>query len=435
MTYEETLHYLYTSIPVFQPTGAAAYKPGLATSIALDDYLGNPHKAYRTIHVGGTNGKGSVSHLLSAILQQSGYKVGLYTSPHLLDFRERIRVNGKMISKDYVINFIEQHRSFFEPLSPSFFELTSSMAFEYFRAEEVDFAVIEVGLGGRLDSTNIITPILSIITNISLDHMQYLGDTVEKIAAEKAGIIKPGIPALIGETYADSVSKVFTDTASAAGAPIRFAQGVKVMNESQLTETGIWHFDSVEFGLLSGELGGAVQCKNAQTVLVALNLLKSKGVAILPEAVKEGFKHVVELTGLMGRWQVLQDSPLVMCDTGHNVGGWEYLQIHLGEVAKRHKQLYMIVGMVNDKDIDGVLELMPPNAFYFFTQASVERAMPAEEFAAHAASKGLSGMICHRVANAVSEALAKATDDDAIFIGGSTFIVADALPLFHKHHE
>lgn len=435
MTYEETLHYLYTSIPVFQHSGASAYKPGLGTSIALDDYLGNPHRSYKTIHVAGTNGKGSVSHLLAAILRQSGYKVGLYTSPHLVDFRERIRVNGQMITQEYVTDFVERHRSFFEPLHPSFFELTSSMAFDYFRAEEVDFAVIEVGLGGRLDSTNIITPIVSIITNISLDHMQFLGDTVEKIAAEKAGIIKKEVPALVGEVYSRSVAKVFADAAVEAGTLVYFAQDVELMDESYLMDTGEWYFDSIEYGQLFGELGGVAQCKNANTVLATLNLLESIGVEILPEAVREGFEQVVELTGLMGRWQILQDSPRVICDTGHNVGGWEYLQAHLKEETKRHKHLYMIVGMVNDKDIDGVLELMPTEAFYFFTQASVERAMPAETFAIHAAGKGLSGIVCETVAEAVSKALARATEEDVIFIGGSTFIVADAIPLFTQSHE
>lgn len=432
MTYEETLHYLYTSIPVFQNAGPSAYKPGLGTSIALDDYLGNPHKAYKTIHVAGTNGKGSVSHLLAAILRQSGYKVGLYTSPHLIDFRERIRVNGQKISQEYVIDFVERHRSFFEPLHPSFFELTSSMAFDYFRTEEVDYAVIEVGLGGRLDSTNIITPILSIITNISLDHTQFLGDTVEKIAFEKAGIIKKDVPALIGEADRHSVAQVFLDAADKAGTQVLFAQDKEYLKESYLTETGKWHLDSTEHGQLSGQLGGVVQFRNATTVLGAIDLLKAAGVNIPVEAIREGFEHVIELTGLMGRWQVLQESPKIVCDTGHNVGGWQYLNIQLEEEITQHKQLYMIVGMVNDKDINGVLELMPKEAFYFFTQASVQRAMPAKDFAALAIRHGLSGVVCDTVPEAVEKALARAGQNDTIFIGGSTFVVADALPLFIK---
>lgn len=325
MTYEETLHYLYTSIPVFQHSGASAYKPGLGTSIALDDYLGNPHKAYKTIHVAGTNGKGSVSHLLAAILRQSGFKVGLYTSPHLVDFRERIRVNGKKISQDYVVDFVERHRSFFEPLHPSFFELTSSMAFEYFRDQQVDYAVIEVGLGGRLDSTNIITPILSIITNISLDHTQFLGDTEEKIAAEKAGIIKKGVPVLLGEAEKRSVFDLFQNEARKAGAPFHYALSMGMLEGTGGLSMVHWKFPSVEYGEVIGELAGEVQQANAITVFSALHLLREKcGVDILPEAVHEGFGHVTQLTGLMGRWQTLRTKPTVICDTGHNVGGWKH---------------------------------------------------------------------------------------------------------------
>lgn len=435
MTYEETLHYLYTSTPVFQHSGASAYKPGLGTSIALDNYLDNPHKAYKTIHVGGTNGKGSVSHLLAAILRQSGYKVGLFTSPHLVDFRERIRVNGKKISKEYVVDFVERHRATFEPLHPSFFELTSTLAFDYFRAEKVDFAIIEVGMGGRLDSTNIITPILSIITNISLDHTQFLGDTVEKIAYEKAGIIKPEIPALVGEVYEQSVAQIFAETAVKNNTLVYFASREELLNESYLMDTGEWYYDSVEYGQLFGELGGVAQVRNAKTVLAALNLLESMNIDIPQEAVREGFEHVVELTGLMGRWQLLQEKPRVICDTGHNTGGWQYLNMQLKEEIKRSRHTIMIVGMVNDKDINGVLELMPTEAIYYFTQASVERAMPAAEIAAMGLMHGLNGIIIDNVASAVERALSVANDEDTIFIGGSNFVVADALPLFIKEDE
>ena len=297
MTYEETLNYLYTSIPVFQHSGGSAYKPGLDTTIALDNYLGNPHKAYRTIHVGGTNGKGSTSHLLAAILRQSGYKVGLYTSPHLVDFRERIRVNGQMIPHDYVIDFVEHHRAFFEPLHPSFFELTSAMAFDYFRSQEVDYAIIEVGLGGRLDSTNIITPILSVITNISLDHTQFLGDTVEKIAAEKAGIIKKNVPVVIGEAEQEGVAQVFMETAKQVNTSIYFAQDTDVLKETHRTTSGRWVYESTDHGTLHGELGGIVQIKNAATVLTAVRILQANGVKIPTQAVRDGFEQVVELTG------------------------------------------------------------------------------------------------------------------------------------------
>lgn len=436
MTYEETLHYLYTSTPVFQHSGASAYKPGLDTSIALDNYLDNPHKAYKTIHVAGTNGKGSVSHLLAAILRQSGYKVGLFTSPHLIDFRERIRVNGKKISKEYVVDFVERHRTTFEPLHPSFFELTSTIAFDYFRAEKVDYAVIETGMGGRLDSTNIITPILSIITNISLDHTQFLGDTVEKIAFEKAGIIKPEVPALIGEIDSDEVAEVYFDAAKRNNTKVYFASEEEILKESYLMETGEWYLDTAEYGQLFGQLGGAVQFRNAQTVLGALNLLERQGVDITREAVREGFEHVVELTGLMGRWQVLQEKPKVVCDTGHNTGGWKYLQFNLENLKRTSRRMVMIVGMVNDKDVNGVVDLMPKeNAFYIFTQASVDRAMPAAELAEIGKAHGLTGFARDNVQSAVKWALEMLDEDDAIFIGGSTFVVADALPLFIKPDE
>ena len=436
MTYEETLDYLYNSIPVFQHSGASAYKPGLGTTIALDDYLGNPHRSYQTIHVAGTNGKGSTSHLLAAILRESGYKVGLYTSPHLVDFRERIRINGKMISKEFVIDFVERHRSFFEPLHPSFFELTSAMAFDYFKKEKVDFAIIEVGLGGRLDSTNIITPILSIITNISLDHTQFLGNSVEQIASEKAGIIKKNVPAVVGEVYNKGVADVFIHAAEIAGTTLCFAQQADVLKEASLCDNGTWKFQSVDYGLLYGELGGMVQCKNAQTVLTALRILNETCQINIPEeAVRKGFGQVVELTGLMGRWQRLKQQPTIVCDTGHNVGGWEYLSKQLQDEAKRHGQLWMVVGMVNDKDINGVLACMPQEANYLFTQAGISRALPAEEFAAIAGRHGLKGCCYDNVKDAVMDALAKAGAEDMIFIGGSTFIVAEAIPLFSSETD
>lgn len=430
MTYEETLHYLYTSTPVFQHIGGNAYKPGLDTSRALDKLLNFPHHSYKTIHVAGTNGKGSTSHLLAATLQASGYKTGLYTSPHLVDFRERIRVNGKMISREYVIDFVAKYRSSFEPLHPSFFELTSSLAFDFFRSEKVDFAIIEVGLGGRLDSTNIITPELSIITNISLDHTQYLGNTLEAIAFEKAGIIKPGIPVVIGEKGTAGVQDVFIEKAKAENAPICFAEAEDVLVNAVLTKNGRWDYLTKDFGTITGELGGTVQVHNTRTVLTAIRRLIGLGIRIEPIAVKEAFAEVVELTGLMGRWQTLRQAPLVICDTGHNTGGWEYLSAQLNERAKQHPHLHMVVGMVNDKDINGVLSLMPHNATYYFTQASIQRAMPADDFAAMAQTHGLQGLVYFSVEEAVKAALSKADANDLIFIGGSSFIVADAIPLF-----
>lgn len=432
MTYEETLQYLYESTPVFQHEGAGAYKPGLDTSHALDNLLDNPHRAYRTIHVGGTNGKGSTSHLLAAILQKSGYKVGLYTSPHLVDFRERIRVNGEKIDQEYVVQFVEKYREQFESLKPSFFELTSTMAFAYFRDQQVDFAVVEVGLGGRLDSTNIITPVLSVITNISLDHTQFLGDTLEAIAGEKAGIIKPGVPVVIGEAEQPSVREVFLQKAREVGAPLYIAPESILTVEGSLWTDNQWHYTTEEFGNFIGELGGMVQSMNTVTVLAAVKALRETGIHIPTEAIHEAFAHVVELTGLMGRWQTLCQYPRVVCDTGHNPGGWEYLSWQLEAESRRCNRLRMIIGISNDKDIDGVLDLMPQEATYYFTQASVSRALPAQELRKRASKHGLMGKYYTTVAAAIETVLQEATPDDFIFIGGSTFVVADAMPLFEE---
>lgn len=425
MDYSETLHYLYTSIPVFQREGASAYKPGLGTSMALDRYLGNPHKAYRTIHVAGTNGKGSTSHLLAAILQESGYKVGLYTSPHLVDFRERIRVNGKMIPREYVVDFVEQHRKFFETLQPSFFELTSSMAFDYFRAEKVDVAVIETGLGGRLDSTNIITPEISIITNISLDHTQFLGDTVEKIAGEKAGIIKSAVPVVIGNAEGKGVRKVFEEKARKENAPIYFAREEKTLTGSRFIPGEGWEYRTAAYGTLLGELSGIVQIENTQTVLSALKAIEKKGFLLPEEAVRKAFSHVVEITGLMGRWQQIQTSPRMICDTAHNTGGMAYVADQLKK--ETYGKLHIVIGMVNDKDINGVLSLLPAAARYYFTRASVPRALPENELASIASAHGLAGSTYPDVSLAVEAAKKNAAKDDLIYIGGSTFVVADLL--------
>lgn len=434
MTYQETLHYLYTRVPMFQQSGASAYKPGLGTTIALDDHLGNPHKAYQAIHVAGTNGKGSVSHLLAAILRQSGYKVGLYTSPHLLDFRERIRVNGEPVSEAYVVDFVERHRAFFEPLHPSFFELTTAMAFQYFKEQAVDIAVIEVGLGGRLDCTNIITPLLGIITNISLDHTQFLGDTLGQIASEKAGIAKAGVPLLLGESAEPVIYDTIAKQSKEKGAIFHFAPDMALMADGcELTPDHTLRFLSKEYGTIYGELLGDAQPCNAKTVLSALHILREKvSLSISPEAVKEGFRFVTSLTGLMGRWQRVAEEPCATyCDTGHNVGGWQHLAKTLADTQRvANGALRMVVGMVADKDVDGVMALMPKQAIYYFTQASVSRAMPVEHFAEKAARHGLRGVIYQTVGEAVKAAQQAADPNDTIFIGGSTFVVADALPLF-----
>lgn len=408
MDYQETLTYLYEQVPMFQRVGGSAYKEGLDNTKALDAHFGHPHLSFRTIHVAGTNGKGSVSHTLAAVLQSAGYKTGLYTSPHLVDFRERIRINGTPISKDYVVSFVEHERSFFEPLCPSFFELATAMAFKYFVDEQVDVAVIEVGLGGRLDCTNIIMPDLSIITNISFDHVQFLGNTLAKIAVEKAGIIKKGIPVVIGETTPET-KPVFMAKATEVGAPIYFAE-----------ENNREDYPGVEY-----ELKGIYQEKNKRTLFTALPLLKEAGYHIDEENVREGFAHVVELTGLMGRWQKLHDHPTLVCDTGHNVGGITYVVEQLRQQSCH--QLRIVIGMVNDKDISGVLALLPKEAIYYFTQASVNRALPAKQLLHLATEAGLKGKAYASVKNAVKAAMKESLPEDFIFVGGSNFIVADLL--------
>jgi dihydrofolate synthase/folylpolyglutamate synthase len=434
MTYEETLHYLYTSTPVFEHSGASAYKPGLQTSRALDKYLANPHTSYQTIHVGGTNGKGSVSHLLAAILQQAGYRVGLYTSPHLTDFRERIRVNGQMISRRYTVDFVEKHKSFFEPLHPSFFELVSALAFDYFRSQKVDFAIVEAGLGGRLDSTNIITPVLSVITGIGKDHTRLLGDTLEEIAGEKAGIIKPGVPAVLGGANAETVAAVFIRKAEQVKAPLFIVNPREALDgDASLPEKEGWRYHTADYGPLFGQLKGFSQIANTATVLYALRVLTAMDQIKIPsQAVRNGFKHVIELTGLQGRWQEVRQTPYTALDIGHNADAWKFLTPQIEEHAKLCRRLYMIIGLSSDKDIDGVLQLAPASGIYLFTQASVSRALPAGVLAERGKAAGLNGEAFDTVAGAMRYVQAVAGDDDMIFIGGSNFVVADALLLMDE---
>lgn len=424
MDYKETIEYLFNSAPLFQNIGAGAYKEGLYNTKVLDEHFAHPHLSFKTIHVAGTNGKGSCSHAIASVLQEAGYKVGLYTSPHLVDFRERIRVNGKPISEQYVIDFVEHERAFFEPLHPSFFELTTAMAFKFFADEKVDVAVIEVGLGGRLDCTNIITPDVSIITNISFDHVQFLGDTLAKIASEKAGIIKPNIPVVIGETTPET-KPVFISKAEEQNAPIIFAEEQdEVMGECLLAKGG-FDYQTKTFGLITAELGGLCQTKNTRTIIEALKQLIGKGYRITRQNVADGFASVCKNTGLMGRWQKLSDKPKVICDTGHNVGGIQYIvkQLELQE----YDNLRIVMGMVNDKDISTVLSMMPKHAVYYFTQASVKRAMPCRDFKAKAAGYGLEGDAYPTVRQAYEAALHDASQNDLVFVGGSSFIVADLL--------
>ena len=407
MNYSETITYLYQRTPLFQQVGAGAYKEGLTNSLLLDEHLGHPHRLFRSIHVAGTNGKGSCSHTLAAILQSAGYRVGLYTSPHLVDFRERIRVNGVPVSEQYVVDFVERERSFFEPLHPSFFELTTAMAFRYFADCHVDVAVVEVGLGGRLDCTNLISPDLSVITNISFDHTQFLGHTLAAIAREKAGIIKPHTPVVVGEVLPET-RFVFEQQAQAMEAPLYFAEEQSLL------------YADVEL-----ELKGCYQQKNRATVLTAIPLLQQAGYRVGEAEVRRGFAQVVELTGLQGRWQQLQDAPRMVCDTGHNVGGIRYVAEQLK--SQHCRTLRMVMGMVNDKDIRGVLALLPRQAVYYFTQASVKRALPVEEFARLAMEAGLQGSCYPDVASAVRAAQKESLPEDFIFVGGSSYIVADLL--------
>jgi dihydrofolate synthase/folylpolyglutamate synthase len=432
MNYEETLDYLYERTPAFHRIGSSAYKPGLERSMVLDDMSGNPHKRYKTIHIAGTNGKGSVAHLLAAVLQAAGHKVGLYTSPHLLDFSERIRINGRPITEQYVVDFVGKNIKFIEREKPSFFELTSAMAFDYFRHKKVNYAIIETGLGGRLDSTNIIKPILSIITSISLEHTQYLGNTLLDIANEKAGIIKRNIPVIIGEMYDDELKQFFSSKAFEVSSPVSFATQKETLLDAEMQPDGSWIFDSVDYGILTGELRGPSQKINAQTVLSALKVLSNSGAQIRIAAVRKAFKNVIQMTRLMGRWQELQAKPKVVCDIGHNVGAWEMNLRQLFFESSQHNHTHIILGMSNDKDVEGVLSLMPKKATYYFTQASGDRATPVEDIAQKGEAQGLNGQIFRTVKDAVKEALKSASENDFIFIGGSTFIVAEAIPLFPK---
>ncbi|MBR1652059.1 MAG: bifunctional folylpolyglutamate synthase/dihydrofolate synthase [Alloprevotella sp.] len=429
MNYSETVAYLYNSAPLFQQKGAGAYKPGLQTTHSLDAYLGHPHRHFPAIHVGGTNGKGSTCHTLAAILQAAGLRVGLFTSPHLVDFRERIRINGQKMPEAYVVDFVERHRAFFEPLHPSFFELTTAMAFRYFADENVDIAVIEVGLGGRLDCTNIITPLLSVVTNISLDHTALLGDTPEAIAREKAGIFKAGIPALVGETT-PATRRVFAETAQAVGAPVAFAEDEREILAAHPGDDGLMHYETRSFGPIESQLTGLCQPLNANTVLCAVRLLRETPLspALTDENVRRGFRTVCDATGLLGRWQTLQQQPLVIADTGHNAGGWDYLSRQLSGLASRPEgRLFCLLGFAADKDVNAILPLLPPSATYLWTQASVDRAMKADVLAAKAQEAGLPGRSFRSVKHALATALREAAPQDAIFVGGSTFVVADAL--------
>ena len=402
MNYKETTEWMFSQLPMFQMQGASAYKEDLTNALLLVNHLKNPENKFKTVHVAGTNGKGSTSSMLASILQESGYKVGLYTSPHLKDFRERVRINGEMISEEFVVDFVAQNKSFFEENELSFFEMTVGLAFDYFAKEAVDVAIIEVGMGGRLDATNVIKPLISVITNIGFDHTQFLGNTLEAIAGEKAGIIKQNTPVVIGE-YTEETKPVFVAKAEENNAPIYFAQETPDV--------------TYECGLL-----GDYQVHNKKTVLLTTNLLKAS-FDITEESIKAGFKNVVLNTGLLGRWQVLQEKPFVVCDTAHNSHG---LKIVLNQIQKHtFKKLHVVLGVVNDKDLASILPLFPKKAIYYFCKPNVPRGLDPEFLQQKAAEFALQGKVYNSVSDAYKKALEQADENDFIYIGGSTFVVAE----------
>ncbi len=427
MDYKESLEYMFNQFPMFHRVGAAAYKANLDNTIALLSLLNNPQHKFKSIHIAGTNGKGSVSHYMAAILQSAGYKTGLYTSPHLKDFRERIKINGVMIDEQKVCEFINAYYNDFNELKPSFFEMTVGMAFQYFANENVEIAVIETGLGGRLDSTNIIIPELSIITNISFDHTQFLGDTLDKIASEKAGIIKPGINVVIGETHPET-KDVFINKALQEYSPIVFAdEKYKILshsfNDNNYLEVLVKDINNnVEFKVESG-LKGIYQLKNIITTLTAIDFLKDKFNLINDDTIYKGIKDVVELTGLMGRWQCLTTNPLTICDIAHNVDGIKEVLSQIKTVT--HHQLHFVLGMVNDKDIDNVLELLPKDAVYYFCKADIPRGLDQYILQEKAIAKQLKGTVYNSVKDALKAAQHSAKANDLVFVGGSTFVVAE----------
>jgi dihydrofolate synthase/folylpolyglutamate synthase len=432
MNYLETVNYLFNIAPVFEHIGASAYKEGLDNTYLLDEHFGHPHRKFKSIHIAGTNGKGSCSHTLAAILQNDGYKVGLYTSPHIMDFRERIKINGECISKEYVIEFVNQEKNLFEKIHPSFFEVTTALAFKYFAEQHVDYAIIEVGLGGRLDCTNIITPILSIITNISFDHTNFLGNTLEKIAKEKAGIIKQNIPVIIGETT-NETKPVFKTCAESMNAEIIYADENDEIISFTMNEDGGITYNTRSFGIIQGELGGLYQKKNTNTILHAVRFLYNQHIIKNTGSINNGFYNVCQLTGLIGRWQKIGSNPSVICDTGHNVGGWTYISRQLQ--LQKYNKLHIVFGMVNDKDVDGVMCLLPKNAHYYFTKPQSKRAIPEKDIQRKAMTHGLAGDCYNDVPSAYTAAKKMATPDDMIFIGGSSYIVSDLLLYIRQQHS
>ena len=425
MNYQETLDYLFNALPMFQRVGASAYKADLTNTIALCTHLGNPQKQFKSIHVAGTNGKGSTSHSLASIFQAAGYKTGLYTSPHLKSFTERIRINGQEINKEDVVEFVAINKGFLDQLQPSFFEMTVGLAFWYFAKEEVDIAIIEVGMGGRLDSTNVISPELCVITNIGFDHTQFLGDTLPLIAGEKAGIIKEAVPVVVSHTQKE-IQSVFIQKAASMQANLVFADQrweVRKIREAAFRKASYTVKVGKEIFDLEFDLQGDYQRFNLPGILESVEQLRQQGWKLTKQALQLGLAHVSEYTGLKGRWQILQTQPLTIADTGHNEAG--ILEVVNQLKNYTYSQLWMVIGMVNDKDISKVLELLPSDATYIFCQANLPRAMDAEFLASNALEKGLSGQVIPKVTEAIEFARKNAGADDLIFIGGSTFVVAE----------
>lgn len=428
MNYNETLNWMFNKLPMYQRIGAAAYKADLNTTIEILNYLNNPQDNFKSVHIAGTNGKGSVSHSLASVFQAAGYKTALYTSPHLRDFRERIRINGNMIPENNVVSFIEQHKHKLEELELSFFEMTVAMAFDYFSKEKVDIAIIEVGMGGRLDSTNIIKPELSLVTNISLDHVKFLGDSEEKIAVEKAGIIKKETPIVIGETQEKS-KKVFINHANEKNSPIFFADqifdcqkkdGIALEYHSyDIFKDNNLYIKDLKFPLL-----GNYQKKNLATIICALDILRNK-FDISENNICDGLLNVVKNTGLMGRWQVINRNPLAIADTGHNVAGINEVKSQLAET--KFEKLHFVLSVVNDKDIEGILELLPENAEYYYCKADIPRGLDANILAEKATNCGLKGKVYNSVKEAYASACANAKEGDLVFVGGSNFTVAEVV--------
>lgn len=434
MTYEETTQYLFKQTANYEQQGQTGYKEGLENSLALDERYNHPHHQFKSIHVAGTNGKGSCSHMLAAILQRCGYKVGLYTSPHLVDYCERIRINGKTISRDYVVNFVEEGKSFFEELGASFFEITTAMAFKYFADNSIDIAVVEVGLGGRLDSTNIIAPIVSVITNISLDHTELLGSTLEQIAMEKGGIIKRGVPVIIGETTPET-HVLFKALADEAEAPIIFAEEHAEVASYEPRNEGGFRYTTKHLGVFDCELSGYYQPKNMNTMLPVLNELMKQGylvacekpafLAIVNKEMNDALTNIHKLTGLAGRWQTVRHNPTVVCDTGHNIGGWEYLGNQLSEIVCNQKRV--VFGILEDKDVFGIMSKLPKDAIYYFCRPDTERALPVQSVQVVGQQLGLIGNTYSSVTEAYETALKESGQDDFIFVGGSNYVVAEFL--------